>query len=164
MSELIWTQYFMNLVYVVAMRSKDESTHIGSIIVDEDNCIVATGYNSFPFGIDDNDPTRQLRPEKYFFFSHAEANSIAISARNGHPTKGCRMYTNGIPCADCARLIIGAGIIQVIYDVDWQDKCSEEWIESSQRSMDMFNESGVMLSHTRVFLQKPIKFIRGREI
>ena len=76
--------------------------------------IVSTGYNSFPRGIDDNVAERQERPEKYFWFEHAERNAIYNAARIGVSTKGCTMFlTCDIPCADCARGIINAGIIKV---------------------------------------------------
>ena len=53
---------------------------------------------------------RQERPEKYYWFEHAERNSIYNAARIGVSTKGSKMYmTCGVPCADCARAIINAG-------------------------------------------------------
>ena len=113
------------------------------MIVGRDNEIVSTGYNSFPRGIDDNVAERQERPEKYFWFEHAERNAIYNAARIGVSTKGCTMFlTCDIPCADCARGIINAGINK-IYVMDGGGAKSKKWKESAERSMKMFNESGV---------------------
>ena len=48
-----WDQYFMTLAYLVSMRSKDDSTHIGAVIVGPDNEVRSMGYNGFPRGIQD---------------------------------------------------------------------------------------------------------------
>ena len=109
-----WVEYFQNLAHQVKLKSKDERTQIGAVIVGEDKEIVSTGYNSFPRGIKDNVKERQERPEKYFWFEHAERNAIYNAARIGVSTKGCTMYLScGIPCSDCARGIINAGITRI---------------------------------------------------
>ena len=109
-----WTDYFYNIAQQVKEKSKDEWTKVGAVIVGKDKEIVSTGYNSFPRGIVDNKPERQERPEKYFWFEHAERNAIYNAARIGVSTKGCTMYlTCGIPCADCARGIINLSLIHI---------------------------------------------------
>ena len=50
---LPWEDYFMNIAYLSAMRSKDPSTQVGACIVNPDKRIVAIGYNGFPRGISD---------------------------------------------------------------------------------------------------------------
>ena len=59
-----WVEYFQNLAHQVKLKSKDENTQIGAIIVGKDKEIVSTGYNSFPLGLNDNIKERQQRPEK----------------------------------------------------------------------------------------------------
>ena len=63
-----WVEYFQNLAHQVKLKSKDERTQIGAVIVGKDKEVVSTGYNSFPRGIADNVKERQERPEKYFWF------------------------------------------------------------------------------------------------
>jgi dCMP deaminase len=133
-------KYFISMCFLVAMRSKDESTHIGAVIVDSKNRIRSCGYNSFVRGINDNVSERQERPEKYYWFEHAERNSIYNAPIS---VEGCRMYTSGIPCADCCRGIVQAGIVEVIYWKGWDDTNSDLWIEHAKRSLQMFEEAGV---------------------
>jgi deoxycytidylate deaminase len=78
-----WTEYFLGIAEQVKLKSKDESTQIGAVIVGIDNEILSTGYNSFPRGMDDSKKERQERPEKYFWFEHAERNVIYNAARIG---------------------------------------------------------------------------------
>ncbi|MFL3000807.1 MAG: deoxycytidylate deaminase [Cytophagales bacterium] len=140
-----WTEYFYNIAQQVKEKSKDNNTKIGALIVGKDKEIVSTGYNSFPRGIEDEKTKRQSKPEKYFWFEHAERNAIYNAARIGVSTKGCTMYlTCGIPCADCARGIINAGIskIFIMRDAGAQSK---KWEESAARSNEMFSEAGVKI-------------------
>ena len=142
-----WVEYFRNLAHQVKLKSKDENTQIGAVIVGKDKEIVSTGYNSFPRGIDDWKPERQQRPEKYFWFEHAERNAIYNAARIGVSTKGCTMYlTCGMVCADCARAIINAGIVRIFLKRGGGAK-SDKWIESAARSEMMFEEAGVSVQY-----------------
>ena len=86
---------------------------------------------------------RQEKPEKYFWFEHAERNAIYNAARIGVSTRGCTMYlTCDMPCADCAKGIINAGIIKV-YFMKKGGAHSQKWKDSGERSMQMFKEAGV---------------------
>lgn len=156
-----WDEYFMNLAYLVAMKSKDESTHIGAVVVGPDNEVRSLGYNSFPRGINDDVIERQERPEKYYWFEHAERNSIYNATLLGTSLKGCRMYTNGIPCMDCARAIVQAGIKEVIVDEYWDDNNYDIWIENANRTKVLFNESGVKIRFWKGDLVQIHRFKRG---
>lgn len=143
-----WKEYFRNIAHQVKLKSKDEKTQIGAVIVGADNEIVSTGYNSFPRGIDDSVAERQERPEKYYWFEHAERNAIYNAARIGAITKGCTIYlTCGTPCCDCARGIINAGILKVYLEAGKVGAKSPHWDEHSIRSLQMFDEAGVEVEY-----------------
>ena len=115
----------------------------GAVIVGKDKEIVSTGYNSFPRGIRDDVKERQQRPEKYYWFEHAERNAIYNAARIGVSTKGTTMYLScGVPCADCARGIINAGIVRIFCEKQDITK-GIKWADSAERSWEMFDEAGV---------------------
>ena len=140
-----WKEYFRNIAHQVKLKSKDEKTQIGAVIVGEDNEIVSTGYNSFPRGIIDDISERQERPEKYFWFEHAERNCIYNAARIGVSTLGTTMYmTCGISCADCARAIISAGVEKIVLR-SGKGAMSPKWQESAERSNQMFKEAGIIV-------------------
>ena len=87
-----WGEYFINIAEQVKLKSKDNNTKIGVVIVGKDNEIVSTGYNSFPRGIDDSVEERQEKPEKYFWFEHAERNAIYNAARIGVDFRNYNVY------------------------------------------------------------------------
>jgi dCMP deaminase len=138
-----WVEYFRNLAHNVKLKSKDVNTQIGAVIVGKDKEIVSTGYNSFPRGIRDDKKERQERPEKYYWFEHAERNAIYNAARIGVSTKGTTMYLScGVPCSDCARGIINAGIVRIFCEKGGGTE-RIKWVESAERSWEMFDEAGV---------------------
>lgn len=113
---LSWNELFVLQAALIAQKSKDPSTKVGCIIVNEDNVILSTGFNGFPRGIDENDMSRWKRPEKYYWIEHAERNAIFNAARVGVSLNGARAYLNWEPkpCADCTRALIQAGVREVI--------------------------------------------------
>ena len=142
--------YFMDMLPLIASRSKDPNTKVGTIIVrgNGDYGTCSTGYNSFPRGIKDNVPERLERPEKYFFIEHAERNAIYNAAKNGIPLNGCKIYVPFLPCADCARAIIQVGISEVIYDAKGQEdyeKKATKYIPDFERTRTMLMEAHVRL-------------------
>lgn len=142
-----WDEHFISMVYLVSMKSKDPSSKIGAVIVGPDNEIRSTGYNGLPRGLKDGLAEREARPEKYFWYEHGERNAVYNAARMGTPTDGCTMYTQGVPCADCARAVIQAGITKVIvdarYDADVRAVSDKLWSESCGRAKNMLLEAGV---------------------
>jgi len=139
-----WNEYFLGIAEQVKLKSKDQSTQIGAVIVGKDHEIVSTGYNSFPRGLDDNRPERQERPLKYFYFEHAERNALDLAAKLGNATDGSTIYlTSGLPCADCARGIINSGIKKVYCKSVCTTKNKEKWYESQEKALEMLKECNI---------------------
>lgn len=155
-----WDQYFMTLAYIISRKSKDPSTNVGSIIVGPDKEIRSTGYNGLPRKIQDKKERYINKEYKYFSANHAEENAILHCARIGVSAKGCTLYTTWIPCARCAKAIIQAGIIEVIYDNNFPGNKIENqnnWIESMKISKELLLEADIVL---RGFSGKLLK-VRG---
>ncbi len=151
-----WDQLYLTMCYLVAMRSKDSHTHMGSVIVDRDNVLVSTGYNSLPRSIEiDKEETRLSREggEKYFWMEHAERNAIYNAARRGTELKDCKLYVPWAPCTDCARGIIQTGISKVVIHQNGQDfydaHTNGKWVDATRRTMSMFEEAGVEVEYVK---------------
>ncbi|RLG16245.1 CMP deaminase [Candidatus Pacearchaeota archaeon] len=157
-----WDDVFMTMVYLVASRSKDKRAHIGAVVVGPKNELRSAGYNGFVRGLNDFVPKRYEKPEKYHWFEHAERNAIYNATLMGVSLEGCRMYTNGIPCMDCARGIVQSGIKEVIVDKEWNDLNSEKWEEHSKRSLEMFEEVGVSVRYYEGPFLELYKFHHGK--
>jgi dCMP deaminase len=140
-----WTEYYMRHQYLASEKSKDPSTKIGAVLVRGDN-IVSIGYNGFPRGINDSPDRLNNREEKYFYVVHAEANAILNAARNGIATKGAILYTSGMPCNECAKAIIQAGVQTVYLHKQYPSLSHGKWSKSVSKAEEMFHEAGVFVT------------------
>jgi len=143
-----WDTYFMNMLGPISSRSKDPNTQVGCVIVGNCNQILSTGYNSLPFGVEAT-PERLERPEKYLWIEHGDRNAIYLAARSGTRLEGARMYLTGLPCMDCARGIIQAGLVEVIIDHENQEKwalTTPKYRPDFQRVETLLCEAGVKLT------------------
>lgn len=129
---------FINLARHVAAWSKDPSTKVGAVIVRPDRTVASVGYNGLPRGVLDTPARLDDREVKYLMTVHAEANAI-LSAHE--PVKGYTLYVAPLhPCANCAALIIQAGIARV---VALMDAPSDRWQVNFRTSGRMLNEAGI---------------------
>ncbi|MCL4374846.1 cytidine/deoxycytidylate deaminase family protein [Patescibacteria group bacterium] len=128
-----WDEYFINLAEVVRTRSNCIRLQVGAVIV-QGRHIIATGYNGTPFGIKnccdggcqrcldrENQRLRVNERKDLCICLHAEENAIIQSAYHGVSTHGAVMYVTMAPCLQCAKKIINAGIVKVIYRLSHQD-------------------------------------------
>jgi dCMP deaminase len=176
-----WDDLFMNMVHLVAMKSRDPSTHVGAVIVGPDHEVISVGYNGFPRGVkyvkrvkegryitNKLIEERQERPIKYAFYEHGERNACYNAARRGIQTLGCTMYTSGVPCPDCGRAIIQTGIKSVIVDQRFADAIRNtgglDWNKQAEYTKEMFNEANVSLRYWSGPLLGIGLFIAGKEI
>jgi deoxycytidylate deaminase len=59
--------------------------------------------------------TRVMHLLEFGRTTHAEMEAIVSAARAGHSVRGARLFTTTFPCHECARLIITAGIDEVLF-------------------------------------------------
>lgn len=143
-----WDQYFLQIAFLVAQRSRDPSTKVGAVIVGKDKDIRSTGYNGFPRGVDVT-PQRLERGLKYKYAEHAERNALYLMARRGDSSLGCTLFTTLHPCAHCARGIVQAGIVRVVlpsastdYDTTLPHRVEALGFEEAA---EMLKEAGVVV-------------------
>ena len=134
-----WREYFMDITRLVAKRSTCLRRAVGAIVV-KDKRILTTGYNGAPSGVPHCAQTGCLR-ERLKIASgqrhelcrgiHAEQNAIIQAARHGVSIKGGTLYCTNLPCSICAKMIINAGLVRIIYESGYADAMSEEMFESA---------------------------------
>jgi len=139
-----WDERFIEMCQHIAQWSKDRSTKVGAVIV-KDRRMIASGYNGFPMGVDDDPDERHERPAKYKWTEHAERNAIYGAAKYGIALQDSTIYIPWFSCSDCARAVIQSGIIKVvtpspdfsdpIYGDDWKIAC------------EMYREAGVEIKY-----------------
>lgn len=135
-----WDEYFLRIAFTVAERSTCDRAHVGAVIV-QDRRILTTGYNGAPAGLPHCDDVGHLLIDgRCVRTLHAEQNAIIQAALHGVSTGGSTIYVTHQPCLICAKMIINAGIEQVIYAGNYADK----------NSLRFLKDAGIVLRHMPV--------------
>ena len=141
-----WDEYFMEIARQVATRSTCTRRRIGAVVV-RDKRILATGYNNVPSGIEHCTTRGCLRDElgipsgerhELCRGIHAEQNAIAQAARNGVSIEGSMVYCTAQPCILCAKLMINAGIKEIVFDGPYPDPLSRELLDEAGIALRVF--------------------------
>jgi dCMP deaminase len=138
-----WDAYFMALAKLAASRSTCLSRPTGCVIV-RDKQILSTGYNgSMPGVAHCSDEGVCYRRSigasddgKYDYCRsiHAEANAIALAARQGVSVKGATVYSTLFPCYVCTKLMASAGISEIVFELSyesWNKERDKHWKEAT---------------------------------
>jgi dCMP deaminase len=137
-----WDEYFMNIAHVVGTRSNCIKRKVGCVIV-SDRRIISTGYNGTPRGVRNCNeggcprcaggaaPGTRLDE---CLCNHAEENAITQAAYHGVTVQGAGLYTTLSPCLICTKMIINAGIHEIVFDARFP---------LGERSLALLAEAGV---------------------
>ena len=119
-----WDEYFMNIAHVAAQRSSCSRRQVAAVIV-KDRRVISTGYNGTPRGVTNCNEGGCPRCNSTDIKSghnlheclccHAEENSIVQAACHGIVLENSMLYTTYSPCLLCAKMIINAGIKEVVF-------------------------------------------------
>jgi dCMP deaminase len=159
-----WDEYFLMLAKLAATRSTCLAFPVGAVIV-KNKQVLATGYNGSPSGsphctaqgycypgLSSCDASKTM-PSRAV---HAEANAIAQAAKHGVSTDGASIYVTLEPCLSCLKLIISAGIKEVLYETSFNGG------EKALVQNSFVNESLVTLKQIQLSeatLQKATQFL-----
>mgnify|MGYP001565678494 CR=1 FL=1 len=134
-----WDEYFLGLAELVSKRATCLRRSVGAVLV-KDKRILATGYNGAPSGIAHCEIAGCIR-EKLKVPSgerhelcrglHAEQNVILQAALYGVGTKDSTLYITNQPCIICAKMIINAGISEIVFAGDYPDKMAREFLKEA---------------------------------
>lgn len=138
-----WDEYFMDIAHVVSTRGNCIRRKVAAVIV-SDRRIISTGYNGTPRGIKNcfeggcprcasNAPSGEGLGE--CICAHAEENAIVQAAYHGIAVRGSVLYCTLSPCLMCTKMIINAGIKEVVYETQYH------FTEQSRR---LFATTGVL--------------------
>lgn len=139
-----WDKYFLEIAKTVSIKSKDPSTKVGAVVVDNNNRIISTGFNGFPVGVKET-PERWERPEKYSWVCHAELNALVYAGREA---RGATLYCTHKPCENCAKYIIQFGVTTIVIPKQQEIKdpgSSIGKMETHARTEVMFSEVNIQL-------------------
>lgn len=140
MKRISWDQYFSSMTEIVSKRSSCVSRQVGAVIV-KDNVMLSTGYNGSPKGLPNCCDIGVCHRRELGYGSgeglqhcraaHAETNAIALAAKNGQCIDGATIYINTQPCGECTKLLVNAGIKEVVYTQDYPNSPSEQLLKDA---------------------------------
>ena len=137
-----WDKRFLELAQQISTYSKDPSTQVSAVIVDDKNRIVSVGYNGFPRGVEDTEERYNDRDTKIKMIVHAEVNAILMAQKD---LSNHTIYTFPfMPCSTCAGIIIQSGIKRCI-SIPVTGERYERWKDAFALTETMFEEAGVQL-------------------
>ena len=135
-----WDNYFMDITCLVAKRATCLRRAVGAIIVKERR-VLATGYNGAPSHVRHCAEVGCLREqlnvpsgERHELCRgiHAEQNAIIQAAYHGVSIKGADLFCTNLPCSICAKMIINAGIVRIVYQSGYADSISKEMLAEAE--------------------------------
>lgn len=135
-----WDEYFIGIAELISKRSTCLRRSVGAVLV-KDKRMLATGYNGAPSSIEHCSITGCVR-EKLKIPSgerhelcrglHAEQNAFLQAALHGTSLKDATLYSTTQPCIICAKMIINAGLKEVVIKGDYPDKMAKEFLHKAK--------------------------------
>lgn len=122
-----WDDYFMQMAQVASLRSNCVKRKVAAVIVREKR-VITTGYNGTPRGTKNcyeggcprcNNLVSSGTKLDECLCSHGEENAITQAAYHGVSVRGATLYTTFAPCLMCTKMIINAGLHEVVYNVEY---------------------------------------------
>ena len=141
-----WDTYFMDIAQVCARRTTCRRRQVGAVLV-KDKRLLATGYNGVPTGIEHCLERGCLREElgipsgqqhELCRGLHAEQNALIQAARYGISIEGAMIYCTAQPCVLCAKMLINAGITEIVYDLEYPDGLALEMLGDAGTTLRRF--------------------------
>jgi dCMP deaminase len=149
-ARISWDEYFMQIAHLVAQRCTCLRREVGAVIV-KNKRMLATGYNGAPSGMEHcleigcmRDALKIPSGERHELCRglHAEQNAIIQASLYGISVKDSTIYITNQPCIICAKMLINAGIREIVIAGQYPDKMA----------MDFLKEAGIQV---RKFDKKP---------
>ncbi len=135
-----WDEYFLEIARLVSKRSTCLRRKVGSLVV-KDRRILATGYNGTPSGIKHcfeigclREKLRVPSGERHELCRglHAEQNVLLQASLHGVSLKGSTIYVTNQPCIICTKMIINAGIKEVVVADHYPDAMALRFLKEAK--------------------------------
>jgi len=148
-------QYFMEMAFLVAKRSTCLRRKVGAVVV-KDKRVLSRGYNGSPKGTMHCEELGCIRDQLQVPSGtrhelcrgvHAEQNAVIQAAYFGVSIKDSTIYTTTYPCSMCAKIIINAGVTEVVYCEGYVDELSERLFAETNMIVRKYSMCEVLMAY-----------------
>jgi dCMP deaminase len=135
-----WDEYFMSITKLVGRRSTCLRRSVGAVLV-KDRQMLATGYNGAPKGLAHCSEAGCLRQDEGVPSGeraeicrglHAEQNAVIQAAFHGVSIKGSTLYCTNRPCSICVKMLINAGVAEIVYEDGYPDPLADKLLNEAR--------------------------------
>jgi dCMP deaminase len=138
-ARISWDEYFIQIAHLVSQRATCLRRRVGAVIV-KDKRMLATGYNGAPSGLAHCFETGCLRDKLKIPSGqrhelcrglHGEQNAIIQASLYGISVKGSTIYITNQPCVICAKMLINAGVAEIVIADGYPDPLAMEFLKEA---------------------------------
>lgn len=149
-ARISWDEYFMQIAHLVAQRSTCLRRSVGAVIV-KNKRMLATGYNGAPSGMEHcfeigclRDKLKIPSGQRHELCRglHAEQNAIIQASLYGISVKDSAIYVTNQPCVICAKMLINAGIKEIVIAGQYPDKMAMDFLKEAKIAVRVFKGEG----------------------
>ncbi len=131
-----WDEYFLKLAMLASERATCPRMHCGCVLVKDKN-VIATGYNGSIPGDDHCEDVGCIIVDNHCVRTvHAEMNALIQAARRGHAMENSTAYITNMPCTNCAKALITAGVKRIVIFSDYHDTMAETFFAKASVTID----------------------------
>tara|TARA_R110000824_G_scaffold13784_3_gene59423 strand:+ start:3536 stop:3949 length:414 start_codon:yes stop_codon:yes gene_type:complete len=125
-----WEEYALNLAKTASLRSEDPYMKVGACALNQQNMVLAVGYNGLASGKKVDADFWKSRTKRRPFMIHAESNCLSLLKKG----EANLLAVTLLPCASCATLIASYNIPTVVY---------AEKYERDMKALEIFDFYGI---------------------
>ena len=136
----------MDYAIKLSVKANCVKGKVGAILV-KNKRIIAEGVNSVPDGIkpctDETCLRKRLKlksgeNQELCFVVHAEQNALLEALAKKKNVRGSTLYVTKQPCIICAKMLINAGIKEIVYLKAYPDKYAEGLLKEAGVEIKQF--------------------------
>ena len=134
-----WDEYFLQMAELASQRATCLRRRVGAVLV-KDKRILSTGYNGAPSGLEHclekgclRDQLKIPSGERHELCRglHGEQNALIQASLHGVSVKGSTLYATTQPCIICAKMLINAGIAEIVIAGGYPDKMAMDFLKQA---------------------------------
>lgn len=125
----------MGSAWLWSKRSTCSRLHVGAVL-SRGGRVISSGYN----GNVGPEHCNHIDESPDTTAAHAEENCVAFAARYGVSTLGSTLYCTHQPCYRCSRILVNAGVSEVVFQLDYRDSSGIDLLKQANINVRKYSD------------------------